>query len=107
MLGKDELAVADHVELPVAARERRCRNPARVQLGRETRGPLVVAVSGGAVVDLDGHGGSLAVVFAAEAASASRLPTASNVDFSVTPEERSLCAVPDGGRGDRFSDRLP
>jgi hypothetical protein len=31
-----------------------------VQLGRETRGPFVVPASDGAIVDLDGHAGSVA-----------------------------------------------
>ena len=53
--GEDELPVAHDVELALAAWDVRCGNPLRVQLGRETRGPLVIASSGRAVVDLDGH----------------------------------------------------
>jgi hypothetical protein len=55
VLGEDDLTVAQHVELAFAARDVPRGNPLRVQLGRETRGPLVIASSGGAVVDLDGH----------------------------------------------------
>ena len=56
LLREDELAVAQHVELALAARDVLGLDPLRVQLGRETRGPLVVAVSGGAVLDQDlGH----------------------------------------------------
>lgn len=55
VLGEDELAVAKHVELSLAARDVLRRNPVLVQLGRETRSPLVIASSGRAVVDLDGH----------------------------------------------------
>ena len=60
LLGEDELAVAQHVELPFATRDVARLDPVRVQLGRETRGPLVIARSGGAVVDLDRHARSLA-----------------------------------------------
>lgn len=55
LLREDDLAVAQHVELPLGARDVSRRNPLVVQLGRETRGPLVIARSGRAVVDLDGH----------------------------------------------------
>src|SRR5215213_6886363 len=55
LLGEDELAVAQDVELPLAARDRRRVDPLRGELGRETRGPAVVPASGGAVVDLDAH----------------------------------------------------
>ena len=55
LLGEDELTVAKHVELPLAPGDVPRVEPVRVQLGRETRGPLVIARSGGAVVDLDGH----------------------------------------------------
>ena len=55
LLGEDDLAVADDVELGLLAADRR-RVDARVsELGRETRGPSVVPVSDGAVEDLDGH----------------------------------------------------
>jgi hypothetical protein len=59
VLGEDELAVPEDVELPLAAREIPGVESVGVQLGRETRGPLVIARSGGAVVDLDRHGESL------------------------------------------------
>jgi hypothetical protein len=55
LLGEDELAVVQDVELPLAARDRAGIEPLGVELGRETRGPAVVAASGGAVVDLDAH----------------------------------------------------
>jgi hypothetical protein len=55
LLGEDELAVADDVELALGAGDVLSRDAVRVQLGRETRGPLVVAGSGRAVVDLDRH----------------------------------------------------
>jgi hypothetical protein len=55
VLGEDELAVAQHVELALAARDVLRLDPVRVQLGCETRSPLVIARSGGAVVDLDRH----------------------------------------------------
>ena len=57
VLREHELAVADHVELALAAGDVRGGDPDRVQLGRETRGPLVIARSGRAVVDLDRHDG--------------------------------------------------
>ena len=56
VLGEDEVAVAKHVELALAARDVLRLDPVGVQLGRETRSPLVIARSGGAVVDLDRHG---------------------------------------------------
>ena len=55
LLGEDELAVAQHVELPFGAGDVLRRNSVRLQLGRETRGPIVIARSGRAVVDLDRH----------------------------------------------------
>ena len=57
MLGEHALAVCDHVELAFAARDRLGVEALGDQLGRETRGPFVVARSGGAVEDLDAHGG--------------------------------------------------
>jgi hypothetical protein len=59
LLREDELAIAEHVELALAAGDVPGLDPLRVQLGRETRSPLVIARSGGAVVDLDRHGESL------------------------------------------------
>ena len=58
LLREDQLAVGDDVELTRLAGDglgvvRRLF----VQLGRETRGPAVIAVSDGAVVDLDLHPG--------------------------------------------------
>jgi hypothetical protein len=54
LLGEDDLAVGDHVELAVAAwLDLGVVVGVRVQLGRETRGPLVVALSGRAVLDQD------------------------------------------------------
>jgi hypothetical protein len=59
LLGEDDLAVGDHVELPVAAAlDLGFVVGLGVQLGRETRGPLVVASSGRAILDQDlRHGG--------------------------------------------------
>jgi hypothetical protein len=59
VLREDELAVADDVELALLPGDVRRLKALALQLGRETRGPLVVAVSGRAVVDLDGHPWSL------------------------------------------------
>ena len=56
LLGEDRLAVAHDVELRLRAPDGRGRDPGRLELGRETRGPCVVAVSDGAVEDLDRHG---------------------------------------------------
>jgi ribosomal protein S18 acetylase RimI-like enzyme len=58
LLREDDLAVAHDVELGLLALDRRGVDPCRLQLGRETRGPCVVAVSDGAVEDLD-HEASL------------------------------------------------
>jgi hypothetical protein len=54
LLREEQLVVGEHVELAVAALLD-CGLVLRlgVQLGRETRGPLVVAVSDGAVLDQD------------------------------------------------------
>jgi hypothetical protein len=51
----DEPPVGQDVELTLAARDRQGVETLSAQLGRETRGPLVVAASGRAVVDLDAH----------------------------------------------------
>src|SRR5919202_3731805 len=51
---EQELAVGDHVELALLALDgRRFVVRPSVDLGRETRGPAVIAVSDGAVEDLD------------------------------------------------------
>jgi hypothetical protein len=55
VLREDELAVAQHVELSFAARDVPRWDPVLRQLGRETRSPFVIASSGRAVIDLDGH----------------------------------------------------
>jgi hypothetical protein len=55
LLREDERAVAEDVELPRLAAPDRCVEPLVVQLGRETRGPAVVAASDGAIQDLDAH----------------------------------------------------
>ena len=55
VLREHQLAVADHVELAFAAGDVLRGDAVRLQLGHETRGPLVVARSGRAVEDLDGH----------------------------------------------------
>jgi hypothetical protein len=52
LLGEDQLAVAEHVELPLRALfDLSLVLGLGVQLGRETRSPRVVAVSDGAVLD--------------------------------------------------------
>jgi hypothetical protein len=58
LLREDHLPVREHVELPIAARLDLGRVLGLgVQLSRETRGLIVVAISGGAVLDQDvGHG---------------------------------------------------
>ena len=55
LLGEDEPAVGDHVELALRALERFGVVPMPGQLSRETRGSFVVAASDGAVEDLDAH----------------------------------------------------
>jgi hypothetical protein len=55
LLGEDEPAVAQHVELPFVARDVLRWNSVRLQLGRETRGPVVIARSGWAIEDLNRH----------------------------------------------------
>ena len=54
LLREDQVPVGDDVELTLFARDGfGLVSGALVQLGRETRGPLVIAVSDGAVKDLD------------------------------------------------------
>jgi hypothetical protein len=55
LLGEDEVAVGEHVELRLRAFADRRVEPLLVELGRETRGPSVVSASDGAVEDLDAH----------------------------------------------------
>jgi len=56
LLREDRDPICDHVELTTPARDHRGLEAGVVQqLGRDTRGLHVVAVSDGAVVDLDGH----------------------------------------------------
>ena len=58
LLGEEQPSVQHHVELPTRARRRgRVDSGSVADLGRETRGPCVVARSGRAVEDLDRHGG--------------------------------------------------
>lgn len=58
LLGEDQLPVDEHVELARGALGRLGLVLGRlVYLGRETRSPAVIAVSDGAVVDLDLHPG--------------------------------------------------
>lgn len=61
LLREDQLAVGEHVELR-ACSGNGVRGDVELggDLGRETRGPLVVAASGGAVEDLDAHGSIVA-----------------------------------------------
>jgi len=53
LLREDDCAVREHVELALRAFLDRSLVPRVVQLGRETRGPRVVAVSDGAILDQD------------------------------------------------------
>ena len=53
LLREDNLAVGLHVELALLSLLHLGHVPEAVQLGHETRGPLVVAVSDGAVEDAD------------------------------------------------------
>ena len=55
LLREHERAVCDHVELALPALDGRRIVADALQRGRETRGPAVVAVSDGAVEDLDAH----------------------------------------------------
>ena len=55
LFGEDEPPVRDHVELALLALDRGSVETFCVQLGRETRGLLVVAASDRAVEDLDAH----------------------------------------------------
>ena len=55
MLREDQCPLGEDVELALAPRDSLRVEALAAQLGRETRGPRVVAVSGGAVVDLDAH----------------------------------------------------
>jgi hypothetical protein len=55
LLRVDEASVADDVELTGLARPDLRVVPVLRQLGRETRGPSVVAASDGAIEDLDAH----------------------------------------------------
>ena len=55
LLREDDAAVGDDVELAVLALLVLGFEAGLPQLGRETRGPSVVAASDGAVEDLDAH----------------------------------------------------
>jgi hypothetical protein len=56
LLREEQPAAGEHVELALLALDDRRLEPRPVRdLGRETRGPPVVTVSDGAVVDLDLH----------------------------------------------------
>jgi hypothetical protein len=56
LLAEDQLPVGKHVELALLAGDRLGGvRRLGVQLGRETRSPAVIAVSDGAVEDLDVH----------------------------------------------------
>jgi hypothetical protein len=60
LLGEDELSVDEDVVLRLRAFDGLgLGGRVRVDLGRETRGPAVISVSDGAVVDLDAHGGTV------------------------------------------------
>src|SRR5207253_5760858 len=55
LLREDELAVRHYVVLALGALAGGRLESFLTQLGRETRGPFVIAASDGAVEDLDGH----------------------------------------------------
>ena len=56
LLREHDLPVEEHVELRLRTLDDLgVRRRARVDLGRETRGPAVVTASDGAVVDFDAH----------------------------------------------------
>ena len=56
LLGEHDLAVDEHVELRLRPLDDLgLRRRARIDLGRETRGPAVIAASDGAVVDFHAH----------------------------------------------------
>jgi hypothetical protein len=55
LLREDELSVGDDVELRLLSLADRGVDSAVVQLGRETRGPFVIAASDRAVQDLHDH----------------------------------------------------
>jgi hypothetical protein len=56
LLREEQAFVGEHVELALFALDGCRLDPRPIRdLGRETRGPPVVAVSDGAVVDLDLH----------------------------------------------------
>jgi len=57
LLRVDDRAVAQDVELARAAFPDRGVESVLLELGRETRGPAVVAASDGAIQDLDAHHG--------------------------------------------------
>jgi hypothetical protein len=57
LLREDERPVAEHVELTLLPLPDGGVVPLVLQLDRETRGPFVVAVSDGAIEDLDAHAG--------------------------------------------------
>lgn len=60
LLGEDDRAVREHVVLALGALLSGRFVSRLVQLGRETRGPNVIAVSDGAVLDQDArHGANL------------------------------------------------
>lgn len=62
LLGEDELAVDDDVELTASSGYgSRFGSGTGPDLGRETRGPCVVPASGRAEEDLDGHAWTLAI----------------------------------------------
>jgi hypothetical protein len=60
LLREDDLAVGEDVELPASASGDLGGDAEfPIELGRETRGTCVVAASGRAVENLDGHAGTL------------------------------------------------
>jgi len=87
LLGEHQLVVDEDVELAVLALDHLGRGAGAVQLGHETRGPLVVALSDGAVEDADVRHGAMLAVAAGHA-----LDEPSGVDLSAGREdgERAL-----------------
>jgi hypothetical protein len=63
LLGEDQLAVGNDIELALLAGDRLglVRRPL-VELGRETRGPVVIAVSDGAVENVDARHSTMSLL---------------------------------------------
>jgi AcrR family transcriptional regulator len=90
LLGEDEGPVAQDVELARASRPDGGVESVLRELGRETRGPAVVAASDGAIQNLDAHRGSLADAQDA----AQLLSTRGEADQSVPASVAAVSAEP-------------